>query len=242
MTDKIFCRFCGTHLFEDVKFCTNCDTIVIKPPTQPAEPNGLWSYVQSLWGRFWATSATKQLYKIIAGAVVGILILMVLAAGASASGTISQDNAVKSIPLPIAVAPTNAVVTSTAALKPLTTPTPIPEPVDYSAQISAKYKVPFYKTTVNGREAYVGDVANETNKSIVVHIVIYPAKTLEDATNYKVQLIQSYKAQGYTMHKITDDYWIAMLGKNDLLNIHVIGAMNTEWGFPATVDEGTSVG
>ena len=44
------------------------------------------------------------------------------------------------------------------------------------------------------------------------------------------------------MHKITDDYSIAMLGKNNHLNMHVIGAMNTEWGFPATLDEGTTVG
>jgi hypothetical protein len=177
------------------------------------------------------------LYKIIAGAVVGILILMVLATGASASSTISQDNAVKSTPLLIAVAPTKAIVTSTAALKPLTTSTPIPEPVDYSAQISAKYKVPFYKTTVNGREAYVGDVANKTIKSLVVHIIIYPANTLKDARNYKEYLIQSYKAQGYTMHKITDDYWLGMLGKN----LHLIGALDTEWGFPATLDEGVNL-
>ena len=55
---------------------TNCGTIVTKPPTQPAEPNGLWSDVQSLWSRFWAKRATKQPYKIIAGAAVGMLILM----------------------------------------------------------------------------------------------------------------------------------------------------------------------
>jgi len=230
MDEKRFCRFCGEHLFEGVKFCTNCGTTVPKLPTQPAEPNGLWSDVKSLWSRFWAKRATRQPYKITAGAAVGILILMFFTAGASASSAVSQNSVVQSSPLSTAEALTKAIATPTDA------------PVDYSAQISAKYKVPFYKTTVNGREAYVGDVANETNKSIVVHIVIYPAKTLEDATNYKVQLIQSYKAQGYTMHKITDDYWIAMLGKNDLLNIHVIGAMNTEWGFPATVDEGTSVG
>jgi hypothetical protein len=151
---------------------------------------------------------------------------MVLATGASASSTVSQDSAVQSTPLPTAVAPTKAVSTLTDT------------PVDYSAQISAKYKVPFYKTTVNGREAYVGDVTNETNKSIVVHIIVYPAKTLVDARDYKEQLIQSYKAQGYTMRKITDDYWFAILGKN----IHLIGAMNTEWGFPATLDEGAAVG
>jgi len=235
---KRLCRFCGAHLFEDAKFCTNCGAIVTKPSTQPAEPNGLQSDVQSLRGRFWAPSATKQPYKILVGAVVGILILMLLATGASASSTVSQDSAVRSTLLPTAVAPTKAVVTSTDTPKPLTTPTPTPEPVDYSAQISAKYKVPFYKTTVNGREAYVGNVANETNKSLVVHIIIYPAKTLEDAGNYKEQLIQSYKAQGYTMHKITDDYWFGMSGKN----IHLVGAMNTEWGFPATLDEGATVG
>ena len=103
---------------------------------------------------------------------------MVLEGGASASSTVSKDGAVQSTPLPIAVAPTKAVVTQTDAPKLLTTPIPISKSVDYSAQISAKYKVPFYKTTVNGREAYVGDVANETNKSIVVHIIIYPTKTL----------------------------------------------------------------
>lgn len=238
MNKKRLCRFCGAHLFEDAKFCSNCGAIVTKPSTQPAEPNGLQSDLQSLRGRFWAPSATKQPCKILVGAVVGILILMLLATGASASSTVSQDSAVRSTPLPTAVAPTKAVVTSTDTPKPLTTPTPTPEPVDYSAQISAKYKVPFYKTTVNGREAYVGNVANETNKSLVVHIIIYPAKTLEDARNYKEQLIQSYKAQGYTMHKITDDYWFGMSGKN----IHLVGAMNTEWGFPATLDEGAAVG
>ena len=238
MDKKRVCRFCEELLFEDAKFCTNCGAIVTKPPTQRAEPNGLWSDVQSLWSRFWPTSATKQPYKIIAGAAVGILILMLFATAASASSTISQDNAVKSTPLPTAVAPIKAVGTPTDTPKPLTTPTPIPTPVDYSAQISAKYKVPFHKTTVNGREAYVGNVANETNKSLVVHIIIYPAKTLEDARNYGDQLIQSYKAQGYTMHKITDDYWFGMSGKN----LHVIGAMNTEWGFPATLDEGSVVG
>jgi len=238
MDEKRFCRFCGAHLFEGVKFCTNCGKIVTKPHTQPAEPNELCSGVQSLWSKFWATSATKKPCKTIAGAVVGILILMVLATGASASGTVSQASALQSKQLPIVAAPTKAVVTQTDIPKPLTTPTPISKSVDYSAQISAKYKVPFYKTTVNGREAYVGDVANETNKSLVVHIVIYPAKTLDDAKSYKEQLIQSYKAQGYTMNKITDDYWFAILGKN----LHLIGAMNTEWGFPATLDEGAKVG
>ena len=93
---------------------------------------------------------------------------------------------------------------------------------------------------MNGREAYVGDAVNETNKSIVTHIVIYPAKTLEDATNYKEQLVQSYKAQGYTMYKLIDDYWFAWTGKNNHVNVHLIGAMNTDWGFPATLDEGTT--
>ncbi|HXY87626.1 MAG TPA: zinc ribbon domain-containing protein [Candidatus Acidoferrales bacterium] len=226
MDEKRFCRFCREHLFEGAEFCTNCGTIVTKPPTQPAEPNVLWSDVKSLWTRFWAKRATRQLYKITAGAAVGILILMFFAAGASATSTVSQNTAVQSSPLSTTEALTKAIAA------------PTDTPVDYSAQISAKYKVPFYKTTVNGREAYVGDVANETNKSIVVHIVIYPAKSLEDATNYKVQLIQSYKAQGYTLHKITDDFWFALLGKN----VHLIGAMSTEWGFPATLDEGSTVG
>ena len=226
MDEKRFCRFCGEHLSEGVEFCTNCGTIVTKPPTQPAGMNGLWSDVKSLWSRFWAKRATRQPYKITAGAAVGILILMFFATGASASSTVSQNSAVQSSPLSTTEALTKAIAT------------PTDTPVDYSVQISAKYKVPFYKTIVNGREAYVGDVANETNKSLVVHIVIYPAKTLEDATNYKVQLIQSYKAQGYAIHKITDDFWFAILERN----IHLIGAMNTEWGFPATLDEGASVG
>ena len=237
MDGKKFCRFCGQYLFEGTKFCINCGTIVTKPHTQRAEPKGLWSGGKSLWSRFWTTSATKQPCKTIAGAVVGILILMVLATGASASCTVSQANALQSKQLPIVAAPTKAVVTQTDIPKPLTTPTPISKSVDYSAQISAKYKVPFYKTTLDGREAYVGDVTNETNKSLVVHIVIYPAKTLDDAKSYKEQLIQSYKAQGYTMHKITDDYWFGILGKN----LHLIGAINTEWGFPATLDEGARV-
>ena len=237
MNKKRLCRFCGAHLFEDAKFCTNCGAIVTKPSTQPAEPNGLQSDVQSLRGRFWAPSATKQPYKILVGAVVGILILMLLATGASASSTVSQDSAVRSTLLPTAVAPTKAVVTPTDTPKSLTTPTPIPKPIDYSAQISAKYKAPFYKTTLNGREAYVGDVANKTIKSLVVHIVIYPAKTLDDARNYKEYLIQSYKAQGYPMYKITNDYWFGLSGKN----IHLIGAMDTEWGFPATLDEGANL-
>ena len=226
MDKKRCCRFCGEHLFEGVEFCTNCGTIVTKPPTLPAEPNEPWFDIKSLLSKFWTKRATRQPYKITAWAAVGILILMFFAAGASTSGTVSQNSAVQSSPLSTAEALTKAIATPTDA------------PVDYSAQISAKYKVPFYKTTVNGREAYVGDVANATNKSIVVHIVIYPANTLEDATNYKAQLIQSYTAQGYTMHKITDDFWFAILGKN----IHLIGAMNTEWGFPATLDEGCSVG
>ena len=228
MDEKRFCKFCGVHLFEGVKFCTNCGTIVTKLPRQPAEPNGLLSDVQSLWSRFWAKRATKQPYKIIVGAGVGMLILMFFVAGASASSTVSQDSAVQSSPLPAASAPTKAVAA------------PTDTPVDYSSQISATIKVPFHKTTVNGREAYVGDAVNETNKSIVTHIVIYPTKTLEDATNYAEQLVQSYKAQGYTMYKLFGDYWVAWTGKNNHVNVHLIGAMNTDWGFPATLDEGTT--
>lgn len=77
----------------------------------------------------------------------------------------------------------------------------------------------------------------------MVHIIIYPTKTLDDASNFKEQLIQSYAARGYTTYKITNDYWIVMLlEKNNHVNVHVIGAMDTEWGFPATIDEGTTVG
>lgn len=39
------------------------------------------------------------------------------------------------------------------------------------------------------------------------------------------------------MHKITDDYWLGMLGKN----LHLMGALDTEWGFPATLDEGANL-
>ena len=238
MDEKRFCRFCGAYMHEGAKFCTNCGTIVTKPPTQPAEPNGLWSDIQSLWSRFWATSATKQPYKIIAFGAVGILILMVLAAGASTSSTVNRDSAVQSTPLPTAAAPIKAVVTPTVTPKPLTTPTPIPKPVDYSAQISATYSAylitPFYKTNVNGKEAYVGDVSDN---GVLVHFIYYPTKTIEDATHYKEQLIQSYKAQGYTTYKIDDDFWYGTLG----INMHTVGAMDSKWGFPATTDESTNV-
>jgi hypothetical protein len=234
MDEKRFCRFCGAHLIEGAKFCTNCGAIVTKPPIQPAEPRGLWSYVQSLWSRFWATSATKQPYKIMAGGVVVLLILLVLGTAASSSNTGNPASAVQSKPLPTAAAPTKVAITPTATPKPVTTPTPLPKPVDYSAQISATYRVylitPFYKTTVNGREAYVGDVSDN---GVLIHFIIYPTKTLADATNYKEQLIQSYKAQGYKTYKITEDAWYGILG----INMHTIDAYDTKWGFPATIDE-----
>ena len=194
--------------------------------------------MESLWRRFWATSATKQPYKLLAGLVVGILILMVLAAASSTSSTVNQGSAVQSTPLPTAVAPTKVAITPTATPRPLTTPTPIPKPVDYSSQISAAYGTylitPFYKTTVNGKEAYVGDVSDN---GVLVHFIYYPTKTIDDATHYKEQLIQSYKAQGYTTYKIDDDVWYGTLG----INMHTIGAMDTKWGFPATTDESANV-
>lgn len=243
MDEKRFCKFCGAHLSEGAKFCTNCGTDLVRQPTQREpelhgpipllSPQLLWPYIQSLWRRFWATSATKQPYKIIAGAVVGILILMVLAAAAPTSSTVNQDSAVPSATVPSATPIMKVTPTPSATVKLTATPTPVPKPVDYSAQITETYAAhiitPFYKTTMNGKEAYVGDVSED---GVLTHYILYPTKTITDAINYKERLIQSYKAQGYTTYKTEEDMWFGRLG----LNVHGIGAMDTRWGFPATSD------
>jgi len=212
--------------------------MVANPPTEAEGSLGLWSYVQSLWGRFWATSATKQPYKIMAGAVVAILVLMILGAAASStSSTVNQDIAIKSTPTP-SVSVIKTTPSPTATIKPTATPTPAAKPtsapVDYSAQISANYGenlvTPFYKTTVNGKEAYVGDVYSNNH---VIRVTMYPTKTENDAYNYKEQLIQSYKVQGYGTYDEDADMWQGVLGTN----MHGIGALYTNWGFWATMDQ-----
>ena len=131
MDEKRFCRFCGAHLREGAKFCTNCGATVTRPPSQHAEPNRLWSDVESLWRRFWATSATKQPYKIIAGAGVLILILMVLVAASPSTSTVTSSSNIHNTPLPTmqakaTVIPNTPKQTPKVTPKPTTTPTPAP--------------------------------------------------------------------------------------------------------------------
>lgn len=210
MTDKIFCRFCGAHLREGAKFCPNCGTIVTKPPT-PAEPNGLWSYVQSLWGRFWATSATKQPYKIIAGAVVAILILMVLAAGTSTSNTVNQDSATKSTPLPSATPITKVTPTP----KPTATPTPAPTPavltdaqkVENSLRSHGSVIVtPFKEIKTDLGDGYEGFVRS-TSSGVYWDVAYFPHKTMSEATFDLGMWKSIYQRNGYTTVKDLADEW-----------------------------------
>jgi len=97
-----------------------------KPHAQPKDQPSLLGDIESLWRRFWATSATKQPYKAIAGVVVGILILMVLASASTTSNTVNQGSAVQSTPLPSVAAPTKVAVTLTPTPKPTMTPTVTP--------------------------------------------------------------------------------------------------------------------
>lgn len=68
----------------------------------------------------------------------------------------------------------------------------------------------YYKTTLNGREVYIGKfqkngVPSEHN--------VYPMSSYAEAVSFKEQLINKFKEQGYTRYtSSTADMWIGYLG------------------------------
>ncbi len=97
-----------------------------------------------------------------------------------------------------------------------------PASSDYSSKLNhlpvwskSGYKVstPFKKTTVYGRDAYVGAVSKQRN---TYHVLVFPAHTYKSALTYRDQLVHSFKALGYRTHSIQKSngvsYWVGSFG------------------------------
>ncbi len=90
-----------------------------------------------------------------------------------------------------------------------------------SAMLKDGYKLvtPFKKTTVYGREAYVGAVIKN---GVITYYLLFPMTSLKSALIYRDQLIGSYKRQGYSQLSIEKNnygvpFWIGAFRNTEVL-------------------------
>jgi len=219
MDEKKFCRFCGAHLREGAKFCTNCGAIITRLSTQPTGPPTLLSDIESLWRRF-GLQRQKKPYKIVAGAMVGILILFILAAVAPTSNTANQGGTVQSTPVPSATPMKKITPTPSATPKPTTTPTPAPTsaPTPTTAALTDAQKVenslsngfviitPFKKINHDGTDGYEGIIRSKSTGDYL-DAAYFPYKTMYEAVSDLGIWKSIYQSNGYTTVEDLADMW-----------------------------------
>ena len=208
-----YCRNCGGPNPPDAEFCASCGKAFLStasslPYAAPVAASMPWEQQSK-----YSSSSEPKIFgfsrKWVIVGVLAVFVLLTLGCVAMAS------NSSSSTPTPTAhatVVPT-ATVKATATPKPTATPTP-----DYSSTLNSNtgwlgkgYQIstPFKKTTVNGREAYVGSL---TKSGVTMPVQIFPMSSFTNAVSYREQLINDYKAQGYTTSDITDNGWQGTLG------------------------------
>jgi len=169
--------------------------------------------------------------------ITAIVVLLVVVASLLVVGcTVNTSSTSSPTPTPT---PVPTVVTPTPSVKATSTPKPTPTPApDYSSELNSNsgwlgrgYSITtqFKKTTLNGREAYVGSL---TKTGFTMPVQIFPMSSYSDAVSYREQLINNYKAQGYTTSKITDDGWQGTLGYS---MVDISALSTTVIGQPATI-------
>jgi len=180
-----------------------------------------------------------QLKPISTIAVLLLLIVSLSVTGCTASQTPSQNPTASAAPQVSTVSPTPVATVATPSVSGdeevtngLTVWTNmIIEKLDYSVT------APFKKTSLNGKEVYVGKFQKQGNP---YEDHVYPMKSYADATNFKEILIPKYKNQGYVRYyPATEDsnIWYGTKGNT----IVMISAVKTTFGFPATWVEISSI-
>ena len=220
MADQKYCGNCGGLNPPDAEFCANCGKAFVRAAASPpyAAPSAASmpgeqqpQYSQSPEPTIFGFSR-----KMVLIGVVALFVILTL-------GCVAVAMTSPSTPTPTAQATVAATATVKATATPTVKATATPKPTatstpDYSSTLNSNtgwlgqgYQIstPFKKTTVNGREAYVGSL---TKTGFTMPVQIFPMSSYSDAVSYREQLINNYKAQGYTTSKITDDGWQGTLG------------------------------
>ena len=226
MANEKFCKNCGARNQPYAAFCADCGESFIpsatsapeppvprpeehlgdeergkyvglksaSPPPQPEEPLGELSYPPSSEEPPRGWRKRYILYGVLA------LLLLSLVAGAISA---SQQIANRSVASPTPQASVSVAATVAPNASPTTQPASSSLP-DYTSRLNAAglgagltTVSPFERVTANGRQAYVGTLA-ENGKTY--NAQVYPMNSYSEALAFKDQLISGYTSQGYTAY------------------------------------------